>query len=181
MKKLTTRRCVLRTVVETDVQQIHELHCSPLVDRYNTMGLPKDLAQTQHLVAEWIEALEAIPLVKYVLVIETSEGEFIGLAGISVGIPKYKDAEFWYKFHPNHWNKGYATEVVNALLDFCFTDLKLHRIKAGCAVQNTASAKVLEKCGFTREGHHRKVLPIRGEWVDNYEYAILEEDFKHIQ
>ena len=36
--------------------------------------------------------------------------------------------------------------------------------------------KLLEKIGMTREGMHRKVLPIRGEWVDHYSYAILEED-----
>jgi len=48
---------------------------------------------------------------------------------------------------------------------------------AGCATENTASSKVLEKAGFLREALCRKKLPIRGEWVDNYEYAILEEDY----
>lgn len=36
---------------------------------------------------------------------------------------------------------------------------------------------ILEKVGMIREGRKRKKLPIRGEWVDNYFYAILEEDF----
>jgi [ribosomal protein S5]-alanine N-acetyltransferase len=55
--------------------------------------------------------------------------------------------------------------------------LRLHRIEAGCAVENIPSIKVLEKAGMTREGLKRKKLPIRGEWKDNYFYAILEEDF----
>jgi [ribosomal protein S5]-alanine N-acetyltransferase len=63
------------------------------------------------------------------------------------------------------------------LLDFSFNILKLHRIEAGCAVENTASIKVLEKAGMTREGMKRKKLPIRGDWKDNYFYAISEEDF----
>lgn len=62
-------------------------------------------------------------------------------------------------------------------MDFGFNDLKLHRIEAGCAVENIASSKVLEKVGMTKEGMKRKKLPIRGEWKDNYLYAILEEDF----
>jgi len=52
----------------------------------------------------------------------------------------------------------------------------LHRIEAGVATQNLNSIKLLEKVGMTREGMYRKILPIRGEWVDNYSYAILEED-----
>ncbi len=62
-------------------------------------------------------------------------------------------------------------------MNFGFNDLKLHRIEAGCAVENIASSKVLEKVGMTKEGIKRKILPIRGEWKDNYFYAILEEDF----
>lgn len=32
------------------------------------------------------------------------------------------------------------------------------------------------KIGMTREGLRRKILPIRGEWKDNYHYAIVEDD-----
>ena len=46
-----------------------------------------------------------------------------------------------------------------------------------CAVDNITSIKVLEKVGMTREEKKRKKLPIRGEWKDNYFYAILDEDF----
>ena len=70
-----------------------------------------------------------------------------------------------------------AYEALNKLLDFGFNDMRLHRIEAGCAVENIASSKVLEKVGMTKEGMKRKKLPIRGEWKDNYFYAILEEDF----
>ena len=51
------------------------------------------------------------------------------------------------------------------------------RIEAGAAVENTASHKVMEKAGMTREGMKRKNLPIRGEWKDAYFYSILEDEF----
>jgi hypothetical protein len=41
--------------------------------------------------------------------------------------------------------KGHGTEAVNRVLDFGFNDLNLHRIKAGCAVENIASIKVLRR------------------------------------
>ena len=40
-----------------------------------------------------------------------------------------------------------------------------------------SSIHVLEKIGMQREGLRRKVLPIRGEWIDNFHYAILEDAF----
>ncbi len=70
-----------------------------------------------------------------------------------------------------------ATEALERIIQFGFEDLKLHRIEAGCAVNNIASYKVMEKCGMIREAHRRKLLPLKSGWSDNYEYAILEEDY----
>ncbi len=53
---------------------------------------------------------------------------------------------------------------------------RLHKVEAGVAIGNIKSIRVLEKTGMTREGLRRKILPIRGEWVDNYHYAIVESD-----
>ena len=90
--------------------------------------------------------------------------------------PKYNKGEIHYSLIPAFWNKGYATEAVLAILKHGFETLNLHRIEAGVATQNLNSIKLLEKVGMTQEVMHHKILPIRGEWVDNYSYAILEED-----
>lgn len=62
------------------------------------------------------------------------------------------------------------------MLEFGFTELNLHRIEAGCAVENTGSIRVLEKVGMIREGRKRKVLPLKNGWSDNFHYAILSSD-----
>jgi RimJ/RimL family protein N-acetyltransferase len=89
---------------------------------------------------------------------------------------RFKMAEIWYNLMPAHWGRGFATEVARRLIRFGFETLRLHRIEAGVATGNKRSIKVLEKAGMTIEGIRRKILPIRGEWVDNYHYAILEDD-----
>jgi len=75
--------------------------------------------------------------------------------------------------------RGLATEAVKTLLLYAFDQLKLHRVEAGCAVDNKGSVRVLEKSGMQLEGRKRKVLPIRGTWSDNFMYAILAEDMRH--
>ena len=106
----------------------------------------------------------------------TSNGKFMGLFGLKLGNKKYKRAEVWYKIHSEFWRKGYATEVSKRLIKCGFEDFNLHRIEAGVAIENENSIRVLEKSGMTYEGIRRKILPIRGKWIDNYEYAILEND-----
>lgn len=174
---LKTDRITLTELELSDLDNIHELHSLPETDEFNTMGIPEDIGVTERLLADWIGMQELEPRMKYVFKIEDTDHRFIGLMGLHMGYPKYRTAEVWYKLHKDFWNQGYGTEALKRLLDFCFTDLKLHRIEAGCAVENHGSIRVLEKAGMTREGRKRKKLPIRGEWVDNYFYAILEEDF----
>jgi len=101
---------------------------------------------------------------------------FIGVAGFSLSNNKFKLGEIYYKLDPAYWGKGYATELAKRLVVLGFDTLGLHKVEAGVATENTKSVKVLEKIGMTREGLRRKILPIRGDWKDNFHYAIVEDD-----
>ena len=90
--------------------------------------------------------------------------------------PKQNKGEIHYSLIPEFWNKQFATEAVQAILKHGFEMLNLHRIKAGVATQNLNSIKLLEKVNMKREGMHLKIILIRGKWVDNYSYAILDKD-----
>jgi ribosomal-protein-alanine N-acetyltransferase len=180
--KLQTDRLNFRQVSTDDINNIHELHSLLETDRFNTLGIPKTIKQTEGIINEWLVGQNAKPPTSYIFCLDLVDtNQFIGLIALNIGNPNYKTAEVWYKIHLNHWRQGYATEALTKLLDFSFNELKLHRIEAGCAVENIASGKVLEKVGMTKEGMKRKKLPIRGEWKDNYFYAILDEDFYSIK
>jgi ribosomal-protein-alanine N-acetyltransferase len=174
---LKTKRLALREVQESDLEDIHRLNSMPETDQYNTLGIPENINETAIHFQRWTSHLPGAVRTIFVFRIADHSGNFIGLFGIILGKPKYRNAEIWYKIHPAQWNKGFATETVLRILDFCFNDLKLHRVEAGCATENIASYKVLEKCGFLREAHTRQLLPIRGKWLDNFGYAILENDY----
>ena len=64
------------------------------------------------------------------------------------------------------------------LLPTLFGELNLHRIEAACIPSNAASIRVLEKCGFTREGLARRYLCINGVWQDHLLFGLLHEDFR---
>ena len=62
------------------------------------------------------------------------------------------------------------------LTDFAFGDLGLHRLEAACLPENHASQRVLEKCGFQKEGYARSYLKINGRWADHVLFGLVDSD-----
>ena len=176
--QIKSDRLILTEVTYEDLNDIHALHSMDEVDEYNTLGIPKDLQDTMEFIRPILRDQDSKERKHICWAIrKTSKKQFIGIAGLVLSAKRFKMAEIYFKISPSYWGKGYATELANRIFQFAFKDLKLHRIEAGVATENIKSIRVLEKLGMTREGIRRKILPIRGEWKDNYHYSILEEEF----
>jgi len=175
--EIFTKRLKLRLIDFSDLNVIHNLHSLAETDEYNTLGIPESIEDTKAIIKLWIKANQLKDITSYTFAIESKlEGKFIGLFGLRIGNKKYNRAEVWYKIHPDYWNNSYATESLKAMINFGFETLKLHRIEAGCAVDNIGSFKVLEKSGMIREGRLRQILPLKSGWSDNFTYSILYTD-----
>ncbi|MBR0092267.1 MAG: GNAT family N-acetyltransferase [Lachnospiraceae bacterium] len=71
--------------------------------------------------------------------------------------------------------KGYGTESLSAMTRFCFERTELQRLWTKVDVRNAPSCRVLEKCGYTREGLIRQGKMVN-TWCDYYIYGILASD-----
>jgi RimJ/RimL family protein N-acetyltransferase len=104
-------------------------------------------------------------------------GEVIG----SIGFRIQKDmerhsAEIAYWVGQGYWGRGIATEALRALTDYAFSHYEqLLRIYAYVFEWNTASMRVLEKCGYEREGWLRKSTIKDGKVIDQALYAKLRD------
>jgi [ribosomal protein S5]-alanine N-acetyltransferase len=175
--ELESLRLKLIEIAWSDLQDIHNLHSIPEVDEFNTLGIPKDIEETRRIFRPLIEARIEQPRKSYSWKIILKESDvLIGLAGLTLSNDKYRLGEIYYKLNPLYWGNGYATEVTKTLIKTGFDYFHLHKVEAGVAVENIRSIRVLEKSGMIREGLRRKILPIRGHWIDNYHYAIVEDD-----
>ena len=76
------------------------------------------------------------------------KGELIGVCGVE---PREGAAEIGYWLGVPYWG-GFATEAVRAVIDHAFGDLEHEALQAGARVNNPASRRVLEKCGFQWTG-----------------------------
>ena len=79
-----------------------------------------------------------------------------------------------------HWNKGYATEAKILMLKHAFYYKGLERIWSNVLEDNIGSLKMLEKCGYKREGLLRKASYVNGEFKNMFILSMLKEDFEEI-
>ncbi|PHR17164.1 MAG: GNAT family N-acetyltransferase [Fluviicola sp.] len=174
---LTSKRLHLRLIALSDLAFIHDLLSQPETDEYNALGTPKSIDETKKWITPWVLENEIAPVKNHTWIIEGGDTKApIGLFGLKLSANKYRRGEVWYKIHPTHWKKGYATEALKCVIDYGFDTCDLHRVQAGCAVDNIGSIRVLEKVGMIKEGRGRKLLPLKSGWSDNFEYSILESD-----
>ncbi len=86
-------------------------------------------------------------------------------------------AELGYDLAKAYWGRGIMTEAVRAAVRWAFEQLHVNRIQATVMVGNAGSARVLEKCGFRREGTLRAYKICRGEPRDFWMYAHLSKEY----
>jgi len=73
---------------------------------------------------------------------------------------------------------GYATEAARAVLQWAFDTLDLNRVQAETDTRNVASARVLEKLDFMREGTLREDCIVNGEVSDSWVYGLLRRRWR---
>jgi len=141
---LKTERLNLRPISESDFENVYDLQSLEETAKYNTSKVPENISETKITVGNWILENIKEETKKFTFAIDlVNNKKFIGLIGINLGKEHYKNAEVWFQLDYRFWHKGYATESLKKIIEFGFETLKLHRIEAGCAIDNIGSISVL--------------------------------------
>jgi ribosomal-protein-alanine N-acetyltransferase len=80
-----------------------------------------------------------------------------------------------YNLDAEYTDKDYMTQAVSEVVQYAFQTLRLHRIEANIMPRNIPSRRVLEKCGFVKEGVSPQYLYINGVWEDHIHMVLLNE------
>ena len=105
---------------------------------------------------------------------ETSSSKVIGDLWVYL-IENDRMASVAIRIAPRSQSKGYGSEALSAMTRFCFECTELQRLQAQVDVRNIPSQRMLEKCGYTKEGLIRQGKMV-STWCDYYIYAILSAD-----
>jgi RimJ/RimL family protein N-acetyltransferase len=175
---IRTPRLVLRPFTSSDLAALHAFHKLPEVNRF-LYSEPKDREQVRAMLAEKAAAtvLRSEGQQLCLAAELTGSGQLVGDCTLFWRSEAHQQGEIGFIFHPAHHGQGLATEAATELLRLGFEGLMLHRIYGRCDARNTASARVMERCGLRREAHLMENEFVKGEWTDELVYAILRREW----
>jgi len=110
---------------------------------------------------------------------DPSTGEIIGGIGLEVISKKHRCVEAGYWLSRKYRGREIVPEALRLAVRFGFKELKAVRIQAHVFAANSASVRVLEKCGFKYEGTERKRIKHRGRWRDLMMFSVLRGEFRN--
>jgi [ribosomal protein S5]-alanine N-acetyltransferase len=174
---LHTARLRLRPVTTADEDSLFALHGNAHVLRYWDAPPWSDRARAERFVAASRQMAEDGAGAR-VAIDRVSDSAFIGWCGLSRWNPDHRSAALSYCLSDAAWGRGYATEAARALLRWAFDTLDLNRVQAETDTRNVASARVLEKLGFVREGTLREDCIVNGEVSDSWVYGLIRREWQ---
>ena len=174
---LTTPRLTLRKFTRADLQGFILYRNQPEVARYqswesyNEADAEAFYAQQEPLEFNTDESWFQIAVVR------SEDQQLLGDVAVHF-FDEGKQAELGMTFDERHQRQGFAFESLKGVINLLFTQLDKHRLVATIDARNVAAAGLLEKLGFRREAHFHQNIYFKGEWGDEYAYALLRSEWK---
>lgn len=168
-------RLVVRGARPGDAPLFHAWRAEPSIGRYQPLGAATIAQLRAELERQNLGDLRRGAGVKFQWVIEVGPAP-AGWLTLVVTNWEHGLAELGYALSTPYQGRGLMAQALSRLIEDVFAVTRLERLEARCAVDNRASQRVLEKCGFHREGTLRGYFRLGARRVDNYLYALLRED-----
>lgn len=172
---LSTERLILRQFQLADAETVQRLAGAKEVAAGTLLPHPYDAETAVKWIAQQQESFATGSAFTFAIVLADTH-QLIGSIGMEIA-RAHEHARLSYWLGTAYWNQGYCTEAVQAMLEYGFTHLSLHRIYAPHFHNNPASGRVLQKVGMTYEGRMREHYIRFGQFVDVEIYGMLRQDF----
>ncbi|WP_423763508.1 GNAT family N-acetyltransferase [Burkholderia sp. NLJ2] len=172
---LNTSRLVLRPLRDADAQAFFEIWSDAEAMRYFSFSPMTHIEQAAERVARNLKTSASGQ--DFVCVLESREtGETLGECSLFHVHEQCRRAEIGFSLRRKYWSGGYMREAASAVIDHAFGTLRLNRLEADIDPRNVASARLLERLGFAREGLLRERWIVGDEVSDSELYGLLASD-----
>lgn len=173
---LRTPRLHLREIVADDAPALFAIHSDDEAMRWFGTNPLVTLQEADKLVENFAALRRmANPGTRWALELRNG-GELIGTCGLFRWNRGWRSCAVGYELGRAHWGQGLMHEALNAVLDWGFAAMELHRIEAQVHPANIPSIRRLEALGFQREGLLRQAGYWLGAYHDLAAYALLRDE-----
>jgi ribosomal-protein-alanine N-acetyltransferase len=174
---LHTPRLTLRRIQPDDTDAVFALYGDESVVSYLDIETLTTREQAADLVRFFLHRAENNPFaIRWAITLRDQPG-LIGTCGYNFVDLDSHWAEIGYDLMPVYWRQGIMSEALREVLRYGFDSANLHRVEAVIEPENQASAQLLERLGFKREGVLRERLLLGGRYRDNVYYGLLRAEY----
>ncbi|GGE58119.1 GNAT family N-acetyltransferase [Priestia taiwanensis] len=173
--QLQTKRLHVRRMNESDSYSLFNIWSDPDVTKFMNVDCFTDEHQAKEMITFLNELAKENKAYRFVIV-EAESNEIIGSCGYNFLDFEHAKTEIGCDIAKAHWGKGYAPEIMDALLEYAFKQLNIHRIEAKVDPKNIKSIKLLQKLNFTFEGTLRDYEKLKGQFMNLHMYSKLATD-----
>ncbi len=128
---------------------------------------------------EWYESFGSTSQNTYSFVIETrTDQTYVGGCGINEINTKNRYAVIGLFIGKPYWRNGYGSDALNVLVDFCFNEVNMNKVKLYVFSFNEKAISCYEKAGFVKEGVMRQEIFRNGEYHDMIAMGLLKSEWE---
>ncbi|WP_027816444.1 GNAT family N-acetyltransferase [Paraburkholderia bannensis] len=171
---LTTARLRVRELRHSDAAALFSIWSDAEAMRYFSFSPMHHVDEASARIERVLKLAAGTDLTCAIELPET--GDVIGTCDLFHVNEQCRRAEIGFCLQRRLWGNGYMSEAAGAVVDHAFDTVKLNRIEADIDPRNVASARVLERLGFLREGLLRERWIVGDEVTDSALYGLLRSD-----
>jgi RimJ/RimL family protein N-acetyltransferase len=173
---LRTDRLILRQVNESDGAGLFDIFTDDEVTEYYAWDAFTSVEQGHELAARTAEQFRRHEAIRWGL-LAAGSSRIIGTCGYTRWSQENRFAVLGYDLARRYWHRGLMSEAVTEVLRTGFGQMALHRVEATVMAGNTASAALLDRAGFAREGVLRERALKGGVFRDVWMFGITHADW----
>jgi [ribosomal protein S5]-alanine N-acetyltransferase len=177
---LRTERMVLRQITESDGEGLFGIFADDEVTEFYGWDTFTGVEQGHELAARTADLFRRGQATRWGLLLPASP-HIVGTCGFTRWDQDNRFAVLGYDLARPYWRRGLMSEAVEAVLRLGFEQMGLHRVEATVMAGNIASAALLGRAGFGREGVLRERVLKRGAFRDMWMFGITEADWAAAQ
>lgn len=173
---LHTNRLLIRPLQADDADALFAIHADAEFMQYWSEPPWQEIATAHERIVRYQTALADGQYLRLGLAPKDG-GPLLGTVTLFNFDDQCRRADIGYGLARPAWGQGLMHEALRELVRYAFEDLALNRLEADIHPDNLASAKTLDRLGFTREGYLRERWIVDGHVSDSAIYGLLHREW----
>lgn len=175
---LHTERLIIDRLIKGDRKAIYEIFSDKKVVKNYDVERFRDIAEADNLVDYFDARFDSFTGIRWAVRCRKTK-EVVGTIGFTTWNEFDHSVNLGYDLAYKHWNKGYASEMMEALIKYVFSPefpFFVNRIEASILPHNAPSIKLVKRFGFVLEGTLRDKCFWNGAFHSMDLYSLLRSD-----